>query len=411
MSFKWDKNLFKMTKNYNPHACLLKATFVILLVTLFTRCKKDEIAQTDAMETTKESLSSKQLNRNTLLAIKGITKKSFYLEDALPDGYVTDGTKDYTSAIQKVLDQYDDIVFPAFPLLVNDKGLEIRSNKSIVFLKGSEIRLRPSKLATYDIISLEGAKNVTLYDPVVIGDRYEHLGKGGEAGVGIAIRGSSDITLHNPNVRECWGDGIYIGQVDKKGYCKNITIDNAFLKRNRRDGISIISVDGLRLISPYAGYSDGTAPWCGINFEANNPSCVMNDIVVSDPVTVKNEGNGIQMGVMRMLGQGDKSIDITIINHKDFDSRLCAFKAACTARNAAKDGIMTGTINVINPTWEAPRSGFPLYFSTNQPGINLSIESPKVIDASGVSLSDDVFMGLINRGTVGLGKLKVKNSK
>ena len=405
------KTYLDMNKIYKSHAKLLRASLVILIVTFFAGCKKEEIFKHYSNEATNGTISTKQLKRNMLLSVKGVTQESYYLEDALPEEYVTDGTKDYTSVIQKVLDKYDDIVFPGFPLLVNDKGLVIRSNKSIVFLKGSEIRLKPTKLATYDIINLKGAKNVTLYDPVVIGDRYKHLGEGGEAGVGIGIRGSSDITLHNPNVRECWGDGIYIGQVNNKGYCKNITIDNAYLKRNRRDGISIISVDGLRLISPYAGYSDGTAPWCGINFEANNTACVMNDIVVSDPVTVKNEGSGIQMGFRRMLGEGDKSIDVTIINHRDFDSQKTSFKAACFAQTPAEDGIMTGTINVINPTWEAPRSGFPLYFSTNQPGINLLIEYPKVIDASGVSLSDDVYMGLINRGTVGLGKLKVKNGK
>ncbi|MDB5013431.1 MAG: right-handed parallel beta-helix repeat-containing protein [Daejeonella sp.] len=394
---------------YKLHASLLRATLLILLVTSFTRCKKDDIENIDTITAKSGTLSSKQLKRNMLLSIDGVTDRSYYLEDALPEGYVTDGSKDYTSVIQKVLDKYSDIVFPSFPLLVNDKGLEVRSNQSIVFLKGSEIRLEPTHLGTYDIISLEGVENVTLYDPVVIGDRYDHKGDDGEGGIGIAIRGSTNITVHNPNVRACWGDGMYIGQVNSQGHCKNIVINNAFLKRNRRDGISIISVIGLRLESLYAGYSSGTAPSCGINFEANNPESVMKDIVITDPVTMRNEGNGIQMGVMRMLGQGDRSIDVTIINHRDFDSRLCAFKAACTARNEAKDGVMTGSVNVINPTWEAPRSGYPLYFSTNQPGFKLSIQTPNVITAEGITVADDIYNYLFSRGKVGIGELFVRS--
>jgi len=393
---------------YNSHAQLLRATLLILLVTAFSQCKKDVMETADSIQNQKVALSAKQLKKNMLLSVQGITNKSFYLEEALPEGYVTDGSKDYTSIIQSVLNKYDDIVFPAFTLQVNDKGLQITSNKSIVFLEGSQIRLKPTNLDTYNIIDIEGAKNVTLYNPVVIGDRYKHLGEGGEAGVGIGIRGSSDITLINPNVRECWGDGIYIGQVNNRGFSKDITITNAYLKRNRRDGISIISVNGLRLDSPYAGYSDGTSPMCGINFEANNTYCEMKDILITDPLTVKNEGNGIQMGFKRMLGDGNKEIDITIINHKDVDSRVRSFKAAC---NSNTNDNMSGTINVINPKWHLPKLGYPLYFSTNQPDISLNIDSPEVIDEEGISLSDDVYMNLFDNGIGGSGKLKIKKKK
>jgi len=135
-----------------------------------------------------------------------------------------------------------------------------------------------------------------------MGDRLKHIDTSGEGGVGIGIRGASNITLHTPNVRECWGDIIYVGQLNNIINCKNIVIKNAYLKRNRRDGISIISVDGLILENCYAGYTDGTAPFCGINFEANNPSCVMKNINVTNAKTENNLGNGIQIGTKRMLG-------------------------------------------------------------------------------------------------------------
>ena len=176
-------------------------------------------------------------------------------------------------------------------------------------------------------------------------------------------------------------------------------------KRNRREGISIISVDGLILDSPCAGYSDCISPMCGINFEANNTDCEMKDILITDALTMKNEGNGIQMGFKRMLGDGNKEIDITIVNHKDVDSRLRAFKVAC---NSTTNDNMSGTINVINPKWDVPTSGFPLFFSTNQPDINLNIDSPEIISTDGVSLAHDVYLNLFDNGIGGTGKLKIK---
>ncbi|MDB5119125.1 MAG: hypothetical protein JWN56_343 [Sphingobacteriales bacterium] len=392
---------------YNSHANLLRATLLILLVTLFAECKKDVIETQETINSNNGLYSTKQLKREMLLSVEGVTNKSFYLEDALPKGYVIDGSKDYTSIIQSVLDRYSDIVFPDFPLLVNDKGLIIGSNKSIVFLEGSEIRLKPTKLHTYDILKIEGGKNITLYNPVVIGDRYSHLSEGGEHGIGIGIRGATDITVLNPNVRECWGDGIYIGQMNNTGSCKNIVIKNAYLKRNRRDGISIISVNGLRLESPYLGYSDGVEPMCGINFEANNPDCVMKDVLISDPHTFKNLGNGIQMGFRRMLGKGNRSVDITITNHVDVQSGRVALKTACTNLEGDENGTMSGTVRLTNPTWKSTASGFPLYYSTNQSNLNLVIENPTVVNIGGSVISDDIAMGLFKRGIVGVGKLKV----
>lgn len=394
-----------MKNIYNTCATLSKFVLVIMVVTLFTKCKKDDLPLEQVQ---KASILSKDLKKSLLLSVKGVTKNSYYLEDALPEGYVKDGSKDYTAIIQNVLNKYSDIVFPAFPLLVNDKGLNIESNTTIVFLEGSEIHLKPSSKQFYNILNIASADNVTLYSPVVIGDRYDHKGDEGEGGTGIGIRGSSNIAVYSPNVRECWGDGMYIGQVNNTGACKNITIKDAFLKRNRRDGISIISVAGLLMESPYAGYSDGTQPMCGINFEANNSDCVMKDIVITDALTLRNLGNGIQVGVRRMLGKGNRSIDISFINHHDILSGKNAFKTSCMSQTRNDDGLMKGSIKVINPVWEGTASGYPLTFATNQSGLNLFIESAKVIDTDGNYVTEDKYAEIFDAGVAGLGKLDLK---
>jgi len=82
----------------------------------------------------------------------------------LPAGYVKDGSRDYTSYLQAAINKYSNLVFPAFPIMVNANGLTIPSNKTITFLTGSTIVFKPTLLATYNILKISGSTNVTLYN-------------------------------------------------------------------------------------------------------------------------------------------------------------------------------------------------------------------------------------------------------
>src|ERR1700740_1030002 len=62
---------------------------------------------------------------------------AYNVQNALPSGYVTDGSVDYTSFIQNAVSQHSSVVFPGFPIMVNDAGINIGSNKTLTFLNGS----------------------------------------------------------------------------------------------------------------------------------------------------------------------------------------------------------------------------------------------------------------------------------
>src|SRR5690606_33584071 len=151
---------------------------------------------------------------------------AYYVENALPAGYVKDGTVDYTCYLQSEIKKYSVIVFPAFAIQVNDKGLLIRSNRKIYFTEGSELRLKPTSKSKYDVIKIDRVSNVTLIGPKIIGDRNKHIGTSGEWGNGIGIYSSSNIYMENPRVYDCWGDGIYIGRRDNS-VSKDVTIVSA----------------------------------------------------------------------------------------------------------------------------------------------------------------------------------------
>lgn len=311
----------------------------------FTSCKKDS----ELAPTTDEKISAKE---NLLAATATVSTQGYNVENSLPKGYVKNGTVDYTSYLQDAINKNSNVIFPAFPIMVSDVGLKVGSNKTLTFLKGSEIRLKPSSKPSYNIFRLDRVTNVTLNNPVIVGDKAKHTGTAGDLGMGIGIYSSSNIKLVSPVVHSCWGDGIYIGRTGT-GYApsSNITITDAYLNKNRRDGISIVSVNGLKLDRPYAAYTSGTRPSCGINIEPNNNEDAIKNVIITSPVTEYNDGSGIQIGVSNFLKKGDTQIDVTINNHQDLGSKNYAFDLACY-RYANYVGKLSGKININNPVWK-----------------------------------------------------------
>ena len=312
--------------------------------------------------------------------------KSYYdLQRSLPSGFVTDGSIDYTAYIQQAISQYDHVRFPGFPLLINDKGLKVGSNKTLYFEKGSEIRLKPSLKKGYNIFDLRKVKNVQLIDPVIKGDRNTHLGKTGEWGMGIGIYSSENIKIVNAKVYDCWGDGIYIGKSEGNTN-RNIEIINAFCKNNRRDGISIISVNGLLLDAPYAGYSNGTAPMAGINIEPNDPEDEVKNIRIINPKTEYNNGAGISVGISKLYGKKDKNVSIEIQNHTDKRSNI-GFKSSCYPKRKLGTEEIKGQIIISNPTW-IENQRFPIQTALFQKDLLLKIYKPTILTLNGKSLSE-----------------------
>lgn len=275
------------------------------------------------------------------------------LSAALPKGYVKDGTVDYTAYIQKALDNNRNVIFPPFPLLVNEKGLDVSSNSNITFQNGSKLLLSPTSKGTYEILRLDNVQNVNIYNATIVGDRKKHTGSDGQWGMGIAIRSSKNVKLVKPVVSECWGDGIYLGQLPKGGTNQSISIYNAFLDFNRRNGISIVSVNGLKLIQPVISNTYGNPPMCGIDIEPNNNSNIIDNIEMDRPVTFNSAQHGIVISLSRLIGSNDKDVNISIKDHVD-DGSAVGF-AMGGLKPSYSFSPLKGNIEVVNPTWKNNR--------------------------------------------------------
>jgi hypothetical protein len=305
---------------------------------------------------------------------------------SLPKNFVRDGSVDYTSELQAAISSHQSLLFPPFPLLVNDAGLLIGSNKILNFLPGSEIRLQRSDKKRYNIIKMEGVENITINGLVIKGDRYTHLGTTGEWGMGIGIYSCSNITLNNVKIADCWGDGIYLGNAGGNGLPNsNIVIKQPEISNCRRDGISIITARRLTIISPHVNRTNGVLPMSGINFEPNSPVDELQQISVIEAFTEDNPGSGISIGLKNLYGMSSKKIDISIIGHKDKGSGI-ALKIHNYLSRRKLDETITGNITITKPIW-TKNSNCAMRAVLFDPNLKLLISMPKVTDVQGNSLA------------------------
>jgi parallel beta-helix repeat protein len=126
-----------------------------------------------------------------------------------------------------------------------------------------------------------------------MGDRTTHTGTSGEWGMGIYIgANSSNVTVQNVTINNCWGDGIYVYTTVSPS---NIAINNILSDNNRRQGLSIINVDGITVTNSTFSNTQGTGPECGIDLEPNAGQHI-NAANINHNTLTGNHGCGLQMG-------------------------------------------------------------------------------------------------------------------
>ena len=170
------------------------------------------------------------------------TNNLYDLTKALPRPYVTDGSVDYTQFLQKGINNYQNVIFPNFPVRINDKGITLKSNSIVIFNKYSKIILEKSSRIDYQILRLYNIQDTKVYFASLKGDRESHIGKSGEFGMGISIRGSRNILISNAYISHCWGDGIYLDD-----FSRDILLNRVHVDYNRRNGVSVVYAKNITI--------------------------------------------------------------------------------------------------------------------------------------------------------------------
>jgi len=163
--------------------------------------------------------------------------------------------------------------------------------KSDLTLDLSAVVLRaiPVKELSYQIVRIHGCSNVTIIGGTIIGERDKHLASVewsvGGWGHGISIqKRSSNVQVRGTHVSACFADGIYIEDAS------HVEIKSVVSDRNRRQGMSVIQVDGLVVNSCQFSNSGGTPPGCGIDLECDIDGEFIRNVLISKCVFFGNAG-------------------------------------------------------------------------------------------------------------------------
>jgi polygalacturonase len=201
-------------------------------------------------------------------------------------------------------------------------AINMRSNVYLALSTNATIKLAANSLSNYEIVMFgSGVTNSGISGGTIQGDRLIHTGTGGEWGHCVAIWNANNIAIRDTKLVEAWGDGIYMRGVDTlNGWCQGITIERTYFNQNGRQGISIISADGVTINDCVMIAMDRTDPMSGIDLEPNGPNQILKNIAINNLQTSYCGYFGI--GIWLGIGPTPTAnvYNVVIRNHTDVGS-------------------------------------------------------------------------------------------
>ena len=191
-------------------------------------------------------------------------------------GAFGDGVHDDTAAIQKAISSLPStggtVFVPAGTYLINAlKSVNLRSKMHLKLDPGAKLVAKANGENISAIVSAWEVQDVEISGGQLVGERDKHLGTTGEGGHCIRIKGSQRVTIRDIRCSRGWGDGISVGPVanfkSAFTYSRDVVVANVVCTGNRRNGLSIGNVIGMKVYDSEFSDTNGTAPQCGIDVE------------------------------------------------------------------------------------------------------------------------------------------------
>ena len=131
----------------------------------------------------------------------------------------------------------------------------------------------------------------------------------------LAFYGCSNINVLGLTLESSGGDGISLGATkDARDLpCRNIRIQDCVCSDNYRQGISVASVDTLRIENCVLSNTKGTPPMAGIDLEPDTALCRLSNVVISNCVSKNNTGPGFQVHLGK-LDSGSKAVTVLFVD-------------------------------------------------------------------------------------------------
>jgi hypothetical protein len=128
----------------------------------------------------------------------------------------------------------------------------------------------------------------------------------------FSLRGVTNVRIAGLTLLESGGDGVYIGRGDQN-YCRNVHLLDLDVRKQHRQGVSVISAENLLIERCRLSSTRGHLPMAGIDFEPNRADERFVNCVVRDSVITDNSGSGVMLQ-LRRFDETTRPIDIRIEN-------------------------------------------------------------------------------------------------
>lgn len=276
------------------------------------------------------------------------------------------------------------------------QSIRLQSNVTLLMEKRAVLKAIPNRAERYAVLTIENVSNVTVIGGVIEGERVRHSGNKGQWGTGIQISGAKNITIKGTAANECWGDGFYIGTETFTGddlgkiltVPENIQLIDVRANHNRRQGISVIAGRNVEILRPQLTNTEGQDPQAGIDIEPNDPTDIVENITVVDAFTKRNSGAGVLINLTELFGTKTPA-NIKIINHRDDGSERGMFMID----DNRKDNITPGNVLIENPEWvNAQKCGLSISNHDHR-SYSIIVKNPHITNANRNALRFDTVSG------------------
>ena len=251
-----------------------------------------------------------------------------------------DGSNDDTDNIQCALDNVATVRVPNGTYMVDaTEHISPNTGNKLILDNKATIKAIANAEEHYEIIYINNVHDVEICGGTIEGDRVTHTGDSGEWGQCISIIGGSDkIYIHDINLKNAWGDGIYFNT------CSNVTTSRVHVDNARRNGYSLIAATNFLSEDDFIENTNGTAPQSGVDIEPNTSANVLDNVVFNRLTTKNNSNKGLIVAFGNSI-ENTTPYNITINNlFSDGDDCGLYFEIPSTT--------VKGVININNPTVE-----------------------------------------------------------
>ena len=263
------------------------------------------------------------------------------------------------------------------------KELKARSNQKIVLEKGVELQAKRGDYRNgwTAVIDFREVENVTLsgYGAKIRMWREDYVKppySKAEWRHALTVLSASKITIEGLTVEDSGGDGIYVGAREGHSTSRDIVLRDLVCERNHRQGLSVITVDGLLVENCAFNNTKGAPPEAGIDFEPNGPGEMLRNCVIRNCSATGNAGNGYAF-YDTWFCSTSQPISIRFENCTATRNGF-GFHYAC---NPDKDGTYpTGFVTCKNCTFSENKLGGIRFWQKSAKAPDMTFENCRLID-------------------------------